>query len=149
MFQSTPSRRGRRGKTACPGCGAGRVSIHSLTQRETGESPPPTKNITRFNPLPHAEGDLLIRTDIFLFKVSIHSLTQRETQCWGSLKRREERFQSTPSRRGRRCLPSWSFPQPCFNPLPHAEGDRYRNRGRRRGGGFQSTPSRRGRRAGA
>ena len=55
LFQSTPSRRGRRI------CGS------------------PAEYATSFNPLPHAEGDLYFLRIMRHFVVSIHSLTQRET----------------------------------------------------------------------
>ena len=145
LFQSTPSRRGRhtcftvwvsvrrvsihsltQRETAagCPTTYGNFVSIHSLTQRETlpfSLAPAPTSG---FNPLPHAEGDVVAPCKRFCpsqfqstpsrrgrhFEaagkirsggVSIHSLTQRETAS---------------------IVPSCHFPS-CFNPLPHAEGD--------------------------
>ena len=122
------------------------VSIHSLTQRETGQLVTTILG-KRFNPLPHAEGDD----------------TDRRTH------NRSDRFQSTPSRRGRRLSVTFFGRFGSFNPLPHAEGDATeRNQRSRRQSfnplphaegdkelppackltfWFQSTPSRRGRRA--
>ncbi len=57
-------------------------------------------------------------------------------------------FQSTPSRRGRHCSGEVSARMPCFNPLPHAEGDAYSRKALTAVPLFQSTPSRRGRRRG-
>ena len=58
------------------------VSIHSLTQRETLPAVHTFVCKTRFNPLPHAEGDTYGATFREPFTVSIHSLTQRETKLW-------------------------------------------------------------------
>ena len=76
-----------------------------------------------FNPLPHAEGDRSVPYPYMAGSVSIHSLTQRETPLAVNPYRTQQ-FQSTPSRRGRQ-NPSFSIHlRKCFNPLPHAEGDR-------------------------
>ena len=144
-FQSTPSRRGRHNSklsfqslvcfNPLPHAEGDKiitfpklrfeVSIHSLTQRET-------MVCCKYSLTP---------------MVSIHSLTQRETLYRISGKNLQSMFQSTPSRRGRQKLQSniltaiyvsihsltqrETFVQrpikpavACFNPLPHAEGDR-------------------------
>ena len=101
------------------------VSIHSLTQRETHCGTLPRRNLG----------------------VSIHSLTQRETGQPASATCAHFRFQSTPSRRGRRrvgAMPPTTWLS--FNPLPHAEGDGFDTAAVNTLNSFQSTPSRRGRR---
>ena len=57
VFQSTPSRRGRRQRRG-GGSVSLFVSIHSLTQRETGQVILCFSARSSFNPLPHAEGDI-------------------------------------------------------------------------------------------
>ena len=99
MFQSTPSRRGRLIQLVSQSLYR-LVSIHSLTQRET------------------FAGLFLAHSGM----VSIHSLTQRETSL-ASIGLTIATFQSTPSRRGRLYWNLTWFSRTCFNPLPHAEGD--------------------------
>ena len=145
LFQSTPSRRGRR----CPAGGLYRmcrVSIHSLTQRETQSSTSVLHHHGTFQSTPSRRGRLCL-------------LLHRQHGIM---------FQSTPSRRGRHRPSQKRTEQSCFNPLPHAEGDilsallsllppTFQSTPSRRGrhqtrrfhqctGMFQSTPSRRGRR---
>ena len=76
-FQSTPSRRGRLYQHLRK-CQNPYISIHSLTQRET----------------------LLYYYVSLFYNISIHSLTQRETQLTFVMML-DYLFQSTPSRRGR------------------------------------------------
>ena len=146
LFQSTPSRRGRRPGGAAGRSGSG-VSIHSLTQRETlhhdkkylekmfqstpsrrGRRPHSLQERTEvsFNPLPHAEGDTYGSiSPICRIHVSIHSLTQRETPTFTARKNGSE-FQSPPSRRGRHLRKyNYNRQNTRFNPLPHAEGDSF------------------------
>ena len=123
MFQSTPSRRGRRRSLPCPGHRS-IVSIHSLTQRETrGSMQAVLSQSVSIHSLTQREtleaGIIELAQD-----VSIHSLTQRETTTYMNSMLNELSFQSTPSRRGRpyaeyRSGNTWT----SFNPLPHAEGD--------------------------
>ncbi len=100
MFQSTPSRRGRRqcrhllNRTTL-------VSIHALAKRATG-----SQHLVRE------------RT-----RVSIHALAKRATGL-PALSRSRSQFQSTPSRRGRRGIPHRVSLQGLrFNPRPREEGD--------------------------
>ena len=143
VFQSTPSRRGRHQRIPPRGQTRGFQSTPSRRGRRADEvhnflsysfNPLPHAegdNIlslhfllhSRFNPLPHAEGDFHPLVLLFYNFVSIHSLTQRETILALSAIPAAE-FQSTPSRRGRPYHPQLRLPNLCFNPLPHAEGDR-------------------------
>ncbi len=120
--------------------------FHALARRATPSSETLTPSPSSFNPRPRAEGDAAARPG------------------W----RRTRKFQSTPSRGGRRGHPRISPCRDGFNPRPRAEGDFFAmatlqfgtvfNPRRPRGGrlvddclsrrdSFQSTPSRRGRRA--
>ena len=101
----------------------GDVSIHALAKRATGYTIMARSPITSFNPRPREEGDNLRgrkRSSLRCFnprpreegdedyqvlyglqKVSIHALAKRATNVVvGS--RKNTKFQSTPSRRGRR-----------------------------------------------
>ena len=124
--------------------------------------------LSDFNPLPHAEGDFLISSMSPFSRISIHSLTQRETINRFSEHVYNNKFQSTPSRRGRRYIYNrlpichnfnplphaegdiscvlLALPHTDFNPLPHAEGDLQVHSYSSASQLFQSTPSRRGRR---
>ncbi len=100
-FQSTPARGGRHGRhhagTACAP-----VSIHARTRRATRRSCRPPRPPWRFNPRPHAAGDLMsART------VSPSRRFQSTPARGGRLEIRlffpfpGTRFQSTPARGGR------------------------------------------------
>ena len=120
-FQSTPSRRGRRIINIIIR-GVKNISIHSLTQRETSA----------------------ISNKEFARRISIHSLTQRETfyqRTWKNVCK----FQSTPSRRGRRQYKSVHSKRPLIS--IHSLTQRETNVTKRNWFAFkfQSTPSRRGR----
>ena len=102
MFQSTPSRRGRRFFRY--------MFIFNESFNPLPHAEGDTERALRdkvmelsFNPLPHAEGDTGSAKLVQHYPVSIHSLTQRETAPGRTVYTAQQTFQSTPSRRGRPC----------------------------------------------
>ncbi len=101
MFQSTPSRGGRRESLAAD-CRNSQVSIHALARRATWVAIPRLASSVSFNPRPRAEGD-------------VGRYRSNGRQPW---------FQSTPSRGGRRANGgAQTDGEDVFNPRPRAEGD--------------------------
>ena len=167
MFQSTPSRRGRRQRYFH--CIRGQRSFNPLPHAEGDRychfcfQP-----CVCFNPLPHAEGDPFLLHGL-VPSLRFNPLPHAEGDVdWYDYSFPLKVFQSTPSRRGRQidasgCLsvaivsihsltqretrkPSvLSGGSHSFNPLPHAEGDCCPLNHLRPYSVFQSTPSRRGR----
>ncbi len=120
MFQSTPSRGGRR--TTCnilPG-------------------------YMRFNPRPHAEGDLRDRARKHTASVSIHALTRRATQIKQS-QLAVNRVSIHALTRRATCEIGRGNIQQAFQSTPSRGGRRFHAVARRRPNWFQSTPSRGGR----
>ena len=121
MFQSTPSRRGRRFLPVSDDMS----EVFQSTPSRRGRRirivlyPP----IHTFQSTPSRRGRPISCVSSHTGNaVSIHSLTQRETMRY-SHDRNSDTFQSTPSRRGRHRKVIYFWERGCFNPLPHAEGD--------------------------
>ncbi len=143
-FQSTPPREGRPQPATVRAFSFG-VSIHAPTRGATVFFSLSSASIFRFNPRPHARGDLASVLNLFtLFK--FQSTPPREgrrdnpcVRCWS------RRFQSTPPREGRPDSMTSDSILPCFNPRPHARGDRSMFSWALSVTWFQSTPPREGR----
>ena len=101
--------------------------------------------LPRFNPRPHAAGDVDLKITAVDVDVSIHARTRRATMALPK-KSLAERFQSTPARGGRRDGTAGSGAARRFNPRPHAAGDQTPAEYTTPRGSFQSTPARGGRR---
>ena len=120
-FQSTPSQRGRRTFKSCTKV-AVQISIHALAKRAT----------------------IGLIFAPFGTSISIHALAKRATRCdkcyflW-------DKFQSTPSQRGRRIYCCIYIIKRNFNPRPRKEGDLFLDKIATACIEFQSTPSQRGR----
>ncbi len=122
LFQSTPSRRGRR-------VISNKRSIRILFQSTPSRRGRPSSEIFSARPV----------------RVSIHSLTQRETLLLDITPEGDE-FQSTPSRRGRLTADLERQLREMFQSTPSRRGRLYKIKKPKVTQTFQSTPSRRGRR---
>ena len=122
LFQSTPSRRGRREP-----CGITRIlRMFQSTPSRRGRRLLPMPMIFRllsFNPLPHAEGDRDGLPSPSPGNVSIHSLTQRETKFARHTPRSLQVSIHSLTQRETLMEKSERLTDCRFNPLPHAEGD--------------------------
>ena len=128
MFQSTPSRGGRL-NTLATFTFAISVSIHALTRRAT-------VRLTKAQSVAQVSIHALTRRatvckvdKTYLKNVSIHALTRRATVLIITCGIAKQRFQSTPSRGGRRKTEFINgVSNLSFNPRPHAEGDKYQKK---------------------
>ena len=142
-FQSTPSRGGRRFSGRYQTI-AGRISIHALPRRATAQVKGSITVHLDFNPRPPAEGDILPgmrrnKSEDFnprppaerdprparrarAHHISIPAPPRRATTS-RETSRNPRRFQSTPSRGGRRGAHCLAHDPHDFNPRPPAEGD--------------------------
>ena len=168
LFQSTPSRGGRRSFQltlsavfrfqSTPSRGGRRPSLCFILPRSCFNPRPHAEgdgSTSRwqyrnggFNPCPHAEGDPICRRHSIPYcAVSIHALTRRATPLYlGSGGCRKVSIHAL-TRRATVDRRHVSSANKSFNPRPHAEGDALHVGSTLAVIEFQSTPSRGGRRA--